>query len=97
VTLETVRQDVRFAARTLFATPGVTAAAVATLALGIGLSVAIFSVVQSVVLHQLPFGDPDRLVSVASRSRVDGRQLLRVIDSGDCRCTRRPTRALRAD
>jgi predicted permease len=40
----------------------------ATLALGIGLSVAIFSVVQSVVLHQLPFGDPERLVSVISQS-----------------------------
>src|SRR3954462_2196057 len=66
--LEDFEQDLRFAIRTLLRAPGVTAAAVATLALGIGLSVAIFSVVQSVVLRQLPFADPDRLVSLASQS-----------------------------
>src|SRR5262245_14491009 len=65
--LEDFQQDIRYAIRTLLRAPGVTTAAVATLALGIGLSVAIFSVVQSVVLHQLPFGDPDRLVSVSSQ------------------------------
>lgn len=66
--LEDLERDVRFAVRTLLRAPGVTAAAIATLALGIGLSAAIFSVVRSVVLEQLPFGDPDRLVSVASQS-----------------------------
>jgi putative ABC transport system permease protein len=65
---EDFEQDFRFAIRTFLRAPGVTTAAIATLALGIGLSVAIFSVVQSVVLHQLPFGDPDRLVSVSSQS-----------------------------
>src|SRR5437899_1197072 len=66
--LEDFEQDFRFAIRALLRAPGVTTAAIATLGLGIGLGVAIFSVVQSVVLHQLPFGDPDRLVSVASQS-----------------------------
>jgi len=66
--LEDFEHEFRFAIRTLLRAPGVTAAAVATLALGIGLSVAIFSVVQSVVLRQLPFADPDRLVSLASQS-----------------------------
>ena len=66
--LEDFEQDFRFAIRALLRAPGVTTAAIATLALGIGLSVAIFSVVQSVVLHQLPFADPDRLVSVAMQS-----------------------------
>jgi macrolide transport system ATP-binding/permease protein len=61
-------QDIRYGIRTLLRAPGVTLAAIITLALGIGLSVAIFSVVQSVVLHQLPFADPDRLVSVSSQS-----------------------------
>jgi hypothetical protein len=66
--LEDVDQDFRFAVRTLLRAPGVTTAALATVALGIGLSAAIFSVAQSVVLHQLPFRDPDCLVSVASQS-----------------------------
>jgi putative ABC transport system permease protein len=66
--LEDFELDFRFAIRALLRAPCVTTAAIATLALGIGLSVAIFSVVQSVVLHQLPFRDPDRLVSVASQS-----------------------------
>ena len=66
--LEDVGQDIRYGIRTLLRAPGVTMAAITTLALGIGLTVAIFSVVQSVVLDQLPFGDPDRLVSVSSQS-----------------------------
>jgi putative ABC transport system permease protein len=66
--LEDVEHGFRSATRTLVRAPGMTAAAVGTLALGIGLSVAIFSVVQSVVLRQLPYADPDRLVSVAARS-----------------------------
>jgi putative ABC transport system permease protein len=44
--------------------PGATAAAVVTLALGVGLNTAIFSVVESLLLRQLPYGAPDRIVAL---------------------------------
>ena len=62
-------QDVSFACRQLFASPGFTIVSVLTLALGIGATTAIFSAVQSVVLRPLPFPQPDRLVSVYENVR----------------------------
>jgi putative ABC transport system permease protein len=66
--LETLAQDVRFGGRMLRRAPGFTLAALVTLALGIGLNTAVFSVVHAVVLQPLPFADPDRLVMFGDRS-----------------------------
>jgi putative ABC transport system permease protein len=56
--------DVRFAMRSFGRTPGLTAAIVVTLALGLGASAAIFSVVNAVLLRPLPYPDADRLVEI---------------------------------
>jgi len=62
--LEDAASDARFAHRSMRRTPALAAAAIITLALGIGANVAIFSAVNAVVLRPLPFPAPDRLVVV---------------------------------
>ncbi len=58
------RRDLRFGVRHLARRPGLTAAAVLTLALGIGANTAVYSVVSGVLMEPLPYPQPDRLVRV---------------------------------
>ena len=60
-------QDVRYAFRSLWRSSGFTAVVVATLGLGIGVNVALMSVVRAVLLRPLPYGGEDRIVSIWSR------------------------------
>jgi predicted permease len=62
--LDSVAKDIRFALRSLRRAPGFAATIVITLALGIGASTAIFSIVRGVLLRPLPFSNPERLVRI---------------------------------
>ena len=66
--LEQLGTDTRYALRQLRRAPGFALTSALTLALGIGATTIVFSLVNAVILRPLPFPDPDRLVSVQSRS-----------------------------
>jgi putative ABC transport system permease protein len=71
--LEMLAQDIRFGLRQLRKSPGFTFVALLTLALGIGSTTAIFSVVDAVMLKPLPFPNAERLVSIQSLIAANGR------------------------
>ena len=68
-------RDVRYSLRLLCRTPGVTAVALVTLALGIGANTAIFSIINGVLLKPLPYPDADRLYVVQHALLTDRTQL----------------------
>ena len=70
--MDNLLQDIRYGVRTLTRQPGFAATAILTLALGIGATTAIFSVVNAVVLRPMPFDAPDRIVVVTNTNLKTG-------------------------
>jgi putative ABC transport system permease protein len=70
--LDTMAQDVRYAWRGLWRRPSFAVIAIFTLALGIGVNTAVFSVFYGVLLHPLPYGNPERLALIWGNVRAAG-------------------------
>ena len=70
--LDTLARNLKYGVRALRRSPGFALASIVVIALGIGVNVALFTVVRSVLLRPLPFADPQRLVRLCERTLGDG-------------------------
>ncbi|MGA3323762.1 MAG: ABC transporter permease [Terriglobia bacterium] len=89
-------QDIRYAARTLRKNPGFSTVVVVTLALGIGASTAVFSVVDPLLFRRLPYPKDDQLVSVGYLGPVDNNEFNVVSSYFDWRQEQTPFQSLTA-
>ena len=69
--METILRDLRYSARMLIKSPGFTAVAVLSIAIGIGANTTVFSVINAVLLKSVPYNDPSSLVLVWGDSRTE--------------------------
>jgi predicted permease len=90
--LEKFLRDVRYGARTLTRSPGFAVTAILVMALGIGATTSLFTIVRAVLLKPLPFRDPDKLVMVYEHYREDnGGTGFNVVSPADFNDWRRQT------
>jgi len=89
--LEDLWRDLRYGARTLWRSPGFAATAILVMALGIGATTSLFTIVRSVLLKPLPFRDPDKLVMLYEHYRQQSAYPYNVVSPADFRDWRAQT------
>src|SRR4029453_9043928 len=82
VPMDTLLQDIRFALRSYVRAPAFPLAAIATLALGIGATTAIFSTLNAVLLKPLPYPQPENLYNIRT-TLTDGRVTTGMLSNGE--------------
>ncbi len=94
--LEDLWQDVQYALRSFRQKPGFAAVAISTVALGIGVTTVMFTVVNGVLLKPLPYLEPERLVSIDEQVENSGRWAFAYLNFLDCQRESRTLRSMAA-